>query len=739
MLTKLRVQPNQIVAVVALLGLLGVGLWLRLRFIHAVQLYPDEFVTLLAVRMIGQKGLPILPSGLFFEHGLLFSYAGSMAAWFGPARLAVRYASLLFGLVTLGLTFFVGRRWFSTGVALIAVTGLVVAPATIQWSGRARMYALLQLLVLLTIWLAYEGILYDRPRRRWAALLAYLGATLTHFNAVALAPPLGLAAVGLWWFKIWAERQASSRGSARGGGRGAGESIKLIRQKRLWLEVVALGLILLIAFYVKRAGQPKGVEALAADNALAGLAQVLAIYGDLSLNLAAGWQAINPFYLTRPALFFAPFALLAGGLALVQLSRPSSRQQIRMFLAGQLDQPAGHTAAWPWPARPPAIFLTLILFATTLEMILFVSPERRDDKYLFMLLPLLFLLGAHGMEITFRYLFTAAPQPKSVPHPPSSISNLESPISTPHSPFTIHHSQFTIISLLIAGLILTATQPAVRTLLANTGDDYDTAFAYVQAHWQPGDAILTGTPAAAAFYLDRNDFYSVQRRGGYDYRLLTVNNRPVDRWLGSPAIRTEAELHQVLANQPVWLVLERWGLQREYYDLPFLQQLLAQTDYVSEVQAQGIFVLRSKANPHPLAAEPAHPVEALFGDRLHLLGYTVEPKLPAPGQPVRLTLYWQAIAPPEHDYTVFVHLRQPAGGNVAQADHRPLGDLYPTSLWPVGETIRETSELLLPPDLPPGSYQLWAGLYLLETGERLPLQNDASGENAVRLGTVIVE
>ena len=47
------------------------------------------------------------------------------------------------------------------------------------------------------------------------------------------------------------------------------------------------------------------------------------------------------------------------------------------------------------------------------------------------------------------------------------------------------------------------------------------------------------------------------------------------------------------------------------------------------------------------------------------------------------------------------------------------------------ETIRETSDLLLPPEVDPGSYELWVGLYLLETGERLPVQNDASGENAV--------
>ena len=68
-----------------------------------------------------------------------------------------------------------------------------------------------------------------------------------------------------------------------------------------------------------------------------------------------------------------------------------------------------------------------------------------------------------------------------------------------------------------------------------------------------------------------------------------------------------------------------------------------------------------------------------------------------------------------------------------------MGEIYPTTLWPPGETIRESSELYLPPDLPSGDYELWTGLYLLETGQRLPLHNDSSGENAVRLGVLEVE
>ena len=73
--------------VLAAILILAVGL--RWRFIQTVQLYPDEFVTLLAVRQITEIGRPILPSGLFYDHGLLFSYFGSLAAILGPARPAV--------------------------------------------------------------------------------------------------------------------------------------------------------------------------------------------------------------------------------------------------------------------------------------------------------------------------------------------------------------------------------------------------------------------------------------------------------------------------------------------------------------------------------------------------------------------------------------------------------------------------------------------------------------------------
>jgi hypothetical protein len=101
-----------------------------------------------------------------------------------------------------------------------------------------------------------------------------------------------------------------------------------------------------------------------------------------------------------------------------------------------------------------------------------------------------------------------------------------------------------------------------------------------------------------------------------------------------------------------------------------------------------------------------------------------------------LVLYWQALRVLPYDYTVFVHLRDEAGRTVAQADHQPLAPIYPPTLWPVGQTVRATGTPILLPDTLAGTYNLWVGVYRLDTLERLPVVGDSSGENAVLLGQV---
>ena len=111
-----------------------------------------------------------------------------------------------------------------------------------------------------------------------------------------------------------------------------------------------------------------------------------------------------------------------------------------------------------------------------------------------------------------------------------------------------------------------------------------------------------------------------------------------------------------------------------------------------------------------------------LGDSIALIGYDLEELSPASGGAggeLHLTLHWVSLAPLERDYTVFVHLIGPDGALAAQADGPPVGGDYPTSLWAPGEIVAD-GRLIPMEGLPPGVYDLRVGMYLLETGERLP-------------------
>lgn len=147
------------------------------------------------------------------------------------------------------------------------------------------------------------------------------------------------------------------------------------------------------------------------------------------------------------------------------------------------------------------------------------------------------------------------------------------------------------------------------------------------------------------------------------------------------------------------------------------------------------------------AASPGHQLEATFGDAVRLLGYSVDGEVVSPGDSLNLTLYWQSLKPLDSDYTAFTHLLgghnpDTAGPLWAGHDSQPNQGHYPTTSWRAGEVILDIHPLTVPADAPPGEYQLEAGMYLLDTLERLPAA-DAMGkpiqDNAVVLGSIQVE
>ncbi len=117
-----------------------------------------------------------------------------------------------------------------------------------------------------------------------------------------------------------------------------------------------------------------------------------------------------------------------------------------------------------------------------------------------------------------------------------------------------------------------------------------------------------------------------------------------------------------------------------------------------------------------------HLTPAQFGTQIKLLGYNASAA--QAGQPLTLTLHVQPLQEMEADYTVFIHLLDPATGKIlAQVDEQPAHQTYPTSLWVSGEVVSDEHSVAIP-DVTAGQYDLQVGLYVQSTGERLLVNGD---------------
>lgn len=184
-----------------------------------------------------------------------------------------------------------------------------------------------------------------------------------------------------------------------------------------------------------------------------------------------------------------------------------------------------------------------------------------------------------------------------------------------------------------------------------------------------------------------------------------LGNYPTTRWQPGEII---ADTYPV----PVDYEAEAPGVVKisaGLYDLKTMFRLPA-TDSAGQRLDDTIGLLKL-APTVPFSYTIGHPLSFTLGDNVALLGYDFQ----APGG--SLVLYWQASSRPAADYTVFVHLLDEKGAVQSQADGPPLGGNYPTSFWDAGEVIRDERRL----EMGPGRVRLEVGMYLLETGQRLPV------------------
>ena len=204
---------------------------------------------------------------------------------------------------------------------------------------------------------------------------------------------------------------------------------------------------------------------------------------------------------------------------------------------------------------------------------------------------------------------------------------------------------------------------------------------------QMWDGILAAPPPAAAILVsnDRNEIvplYYLQAVEGKAagltglFPLLT----PEDRFADVGAVTATA---LAAGARPVYLIKEMAGLEAKF-DLTQAPPPLVR---VVGTVAEGMTDQR---------------LDLAYG-ALTLLGY----RLDQTGVNPSLALFWRVNEQMQADYTTSLQLFDAAGTRLAQDDRPPGGVFYPTSLWKVGEVVRDTHFF------PPGSTAAAAKMQVL--------------------------
>ncbi|HFD39149.1 MAG TPA: hypothetical protein ENJ31_04785 [Anaerolineae bacterium] len=755
---------------------MGLALILRWRYIREISLSVDEFNTIWAARHVPVRGLPSFPSGNIYPHGFVFTYLTVPFVLGKMNESAARLPGLLISLAAIPVAYGVGRRFFDGRVGLITAAALAVDPACIVWGGRARMYGLLQLLTLLIVYLYYRGLAEDRARDRTLAMGLVVVAIFTHAEAGLLLPALGLATLVAWpWSRLW-RRDVILPFVLAGLGAGAffllskygqQEHLKIIQESRPYLDLnsnLLGGPQAFAPFFFDLHRLPFSLLTIGGIvflfrprfERLAPQTYLYVILGATLLPIlilaGATWRNARYLFLLLPFLFFLGGAALVRLLDLVPALRRNRRWQpmILALLTAFYIGLSGSPQAYRQELGYDLAFRTLSRWRQPQagDRVISVAPSAcavylgRCDYFAIQHGYKEFVVRRPGDGAAVD-LWSAAP----VLTETASLVNLLS--TAPRVWFVTDKWRFqTRYDADFIQTVLDQMEPVYdeRGVLIFRADgyrppppppfwrereaDFDealrlTGFGLSATQPSPGQEIeiTLGWQALAqaepeytvALHLVTPDATGVTGGGiaGLDEPLLGGFYQPT-LW---PEGRTMTDRHRLAL--PADLPPGRYRLDLGLYPSDQPGALLPVAGW------DRLLLAALTVGDLPALPPPAHPTDFTFGDsasgdQFRLLGYNLQPATCNP-QPAtcNLSLYWQALAPADRDYTVFVHLLGPQGSIVAQDDAPPGDPFFPTTTWLPGDVVLDEHTLSLPADAPPGEYTLRVGLYHQPSGERL--------------------
>ena len=133
------------------------GFFLRFYSLSQQSLWIDEGFSINAAIQTLKYAIPRLESGFVYGGGIINTYfMAFFIKIFNDSIFASRFVSLIFGILSIIITYLLGKEVYSKKIGIIAALFVTFSSIEIAWSRQARMYSQLQFFFLLSLFLFFK-------------------------------------------------------------------------------------------------------------------------------------------------------------------------------------------------------------------------------------------------------------------------------------------------------------------------------------------------------------------------------------------------------------------------------------------------------------------------------------------------------------------------------------------------------------------------------------------------------
>ncbi len=165
-----------------LIAIILFGAFLRVTYLSAPPLWVDEAISV-DIAQNAQQGIPQTSAG-WYRSAYVLHYSMAFFMFFNNSEAGARLISVLAGLATIVLAFFIGKEYSKSG-GLLAALFTSIFYLQVFFSRQARYYQLFQLAFFLSLYLLYKS--KEKPGMIYPAILALFVAIDTHLQGLLLS------------------------------------------------------------------------------------------------------------------------------------------------------------------------------------------------------------------------------------------------------------------------------------------------------------------------------------------------------------------------------------------------------------------------------------------------------------------------------------------------------------------------------------------------------------------------